>query len=161
MAKGNTSSGKGKAAVRMKATSKSSSKQPAPKKPAPKKKPTNNKGSRKRPATEESSEDSSEEESDHRPKKKKRAKVSEDVSDEEEGEPVNNNQPEETLHDEAVGGHDSPNESEVGRNLQFSSIHIINGYTGRRAPRSPPYIQPRHGPNTEGPGKRPSTDLHR
>ena len=114
MAKGNTSTRKGKATVHAKAP---------PMKPAPKKAPTKNaptkkKRSQKRAAVDESSDESSDKETDHRPWKKKRAKLLKDTTNHDSKEVDVDEHDRETdmLADEQEGGQDldSQNDSEVG-----------------------------------------------
>ena len=105
MAKGNTSTAKGKGSTR------TTLKKLAPKKAPPKKGLTKKKGPQKRAAEDSSSEDESDDdsESDHRPWKRKRAK-----KDHSDPEVVEKNEPEEE-HEPLANddGHNSPNDSEV------------------------------------------------
>jgi hypothetical protein len=104
MAKGNTSTAKGKATARTKAPLK----KPAPKKAPPKKGSTKNKRPQKRAAEDESSEDESEE-SDHRPRKRKRSKR--DGSDSEIVDEIHDG-PEEELETVTVGTERAATDSE-------------------------------------------------
>ena len=152
MAKGNTTTGKGKAITPTKAPLKKPTLKKAPE--PPKKALMKKKGPQKWAAADDSS--------DRWPRKKKRANKSNDaVEDDEVVEVDESDEENEIVKD--VSGHDSPNASdtEVWFWIFNWSIQIVNNYVGGWASGSSPDIHPLHARYAERPGQGPSSNLLR